>query len=806
MKFGLSRNVRCSIVEQCTRERFYETLRSPLVATTCGELEDALEKKRRGELTPDEYDHLKSQLKRRLPVFVPHALFRQGRRRNDDAIPSGLSIYDKDHIQDPRGWWQQKLDMLRQKHPEAARAIVLAHITPSTEGLRLFFVIPRGMSLQEAQQWMAGRLEDPDYDECCKDYARASFAVPEDYMLFINEERLFGEEAGEGQEAVVNEQPVVNKEPVKNERPVVSKEPAVSADTGTDVPAAALKKQLIAFDLFRETAGLKQVDIDRRGSRHTSLKAIMSAGASRVMSEEEMMQVVARRMPSFAGEADCRQLVHDFYNKYGDTTRPFSQQVIRVNARAEELAGGRGKTGEEERGQKEASAGGADTGTTPLAATSQRFFSLALPRLVSLLVSRTPAIYQPAVAHAVFPSLAAHLCGVRFRYIDNVEHEATLMCCLMAGTGAGKSCVTQPINHIMADIRERDRANLQREKEWKAECNGKGANKDRKPRPTGLIIQEIDADMTNPAFVMRTAEAEGHFLYTALNEIDQFDALRGSGGQQFRIMCLAFDPDNQYGQTRVGQQSVTERVTVRFNWNASTTIVRGQRYFSKVLTDGPLSRINFCTIPEREIGDDIPVYGTYGDVFDRELKPFIDNLTAARGLIDCPEAFDLARRLYRENAEFSRLSQSRTYENFTFRANVIAYLKACVLYVANGCQWEPEIEEFVRWSEQYDLACKMQFFGPQIERAQSEGEKSSRRGPRNLLQLLPDTFSYHDAERIRTEQGMDTEQTAHMLSTWKKRGYIKALGEDGKTDGSLDNYVRYQYHSFEKLKFRSCPQ
>ena len=416
-----------------------------------------------------------------------------------------------------------------------------------------------------------------------------------------------------------------------------------------------------------------------------------------------------------------------------------------------------------------------------------------LPKLVELLISKTPEIYQPAVAHAIFPPLATHLWNTRFRYIDNVEHEATLMTCLLAGTGAGKSCVQMPISMIMEDIRKRDQENLKREKEWKEEMVRKGANKDKRKRPDNLIIQEIDADMTNPAFVMRTAEAKGHFLYTSLNEIDQFDALKGIGNQHFRIMCLAFDPGNQYGQTRVGTQSVTERVTVRFNWNASTTIQKGQRYFSKVLTDGPLSRINFCTIPEREIGDKIPVYGTYDDQFRKELKPYIENLCMATGLIDCPEAYHLAEILSEENADFSQVTQNRIYENFTFRANVIAYLKACVLYVANGCRWEPEIEDFIRWSERYDLWCKMRFFEEDIQKANNVGEHSNKRGPSNLLQSLPDTFTEQQVVEARAALGLSEEGTAHLLSTWVYRKYVKRGSE---------NCHNNSYHSFTKLKYR----
>ena len=560
---------------------------------------------------------------------------------------------------------------------------------------------------------------------------------------------------------------------------------------------SASEKNLIAFDLFQDSAGLKGMNIDTIGSRHSSLLAIMSAGASRVMSEEELMKVVAKRMPSYYQENDCHQLIHDFYSKYGDSSKPFSRDVIRVNALAEQAAksllAGNCKSPGRLAGSMLNVQSNACVQSSTASYPPPPPMPGKLPKLVELLISKTPEIYQPAVAHAIFPPLATHLWNTRFRYIDNVEHEVTLMTCLLAGTGAGKSCVQMPISMIMEDIRKRDQENLKREKEWKEEMMRKGANKDKRKRPDNLIIQEIDADMTNPAFVMRTAEAKGHFLYTSLNEIDQFDALKGIGNQHFRIMCLAFDPGNQYGQTRVGTQSVTERVTVRFNWNASTTIQKGQRYFSKVLTDGPLSRINFCTIPEREIGDKIPVYGTYDDQFRKELKPYIENLCMATGLIDCPEAYHLAEILSEENADFSQVTQNRIYENFTFRANVIAYLKACVLYVANGCRWEPEIEDFIRWSERYDLWCKMRFFEEDIQKANNVGEHSNKRGPSNLLQSLPDTFTEQQVVEARAALGLSEEGTAHLLSTWVYRKYVKRGSE---------NCHNNSYHSFTKLKYR----
>ncbi len=581
-----------------------------------------------------------------------------------------------------------------------------------------------------------------------------------------------------------------------------------SQDAGGVATHEASEKNLIAFELFKEAAGLQGMDIDTVGSRHSSLLAIMSAGASRVMGEDELMKVVAKKMPSYYEERDCHQLIHDFYAKYGDSSKPFSRDVIRINATAEKAASGL--------------VGGTimgDAGYSLLAGDCKSPGRLAgfnsdvqseddeypapppmpekLPKLVELLVSKTPDIYKPAVACAIFPPLATHLWRTRFRYIDNVEHEATLSVCLLAGTGAGKSCVQMPINYIMEDIRKRDKENMRREKEWKDEMVRKGANKDKRKRPENLIIQEIDADMTNPAFVMRTAEAQEHFLYTSMNELDQFDALRGMGNQQFRIMCLAFDPGNTFGQQRVGIQSVTERVTIRFNWNASSTIDKGQRYFSKVLIDGPLSRINFCTIPEREIGEDIPVYGTYDEAYRTALKPYIENLCMATGLVDCPEAFQLATVLKNENAEFARTSQNRIYENFSFRANVIAYLKACVLYVANGFKWEPEIDDFIRWSERYDLWCKMRFFGDMIAKEMNSAERSSKRGPENLLQLLPDVFTLPQLEALRLEHGLEQKGTKGIIRQWVHRQYIERIkpqGEDGRDSYSCD--------SFRKLKYR----
>ena len=664
---------------------------------------------------------------------------------------------------------------------------MLLHLEYSArKKLHIDIRMPIGMTIEETQRAYCEALGVP-CDESCFTPERILFITDQDSEIYRSKDWyavLPADELKARREAYLKRGLTIDGRRQQGTQPQPFNIQHSTFNTQQNIPdglptsGTASEKSLIAFDLFAESAGLKNVNIDTEGSRHSSLLAIMSAGASKVMSEEELRRVVAVKMPSFAQERDCQQLIHDFYEKYGDSSKPFSRDVIRINAQAETQANQLRINNEELRIQG-ASAGNQTVQSSNLNVQSSEDDYPAppempkkLPKLVELLVSQTPDIYKPAVAHAIFPPLATHLCRTYFNYIDNVEHEATLMCCLLAGTGAGKNCVQMPINLIMEDIRKRDKDNLKREKEWKDEVTRKGANKDKRKRPENLVIQEIDADMTNPAFVMRTAEAQEHFLYTALNEIDQFDNLRGIGNQQFRIMCLAFDPGNQYGQTRVGTQSVTERVTIRFNWNASTTINKGIRYFSKVLTDGPISRINFCTIPEREIGAEMPVYGTYDDTFRENLKPYIEHLNMASGTINCPEAFALAQKLKEENADFARMSQDRVYENLSFRANVIAYLKGCVLYVANGCQWESEIEEFVRWSEQYDLYCKMRFFRDAIVKSEQEGVKSSKRGPSNMLQLLPNEFSYQQAEQLRSDLGLDTKGTRRMIATWVFRKYI----------------------------------
>ena len=781
MSFGIANNVK-SKVRVCSPELFHQAIESQVVADVCAQIKDALEAVRRGEMSHEDFETLKGNLKKALIIFTFHATFKNGRRKNDEAVPSGLSIYDLDHIPNPEGRWAE----IEPRKEELG--IVLAHVTPSSEGLRLVFVIPAGMSLEEAQAWMAAQLGDAQYDTCVKDYARCSFAVPREYVLFVDEEGLFNEEllpschSERSEESECIAQPSssgctqilrdAQDDISKNDAPLDDKTEGTYPETYEEIPYSD-----IVQTLEEQMGGQPE-----HGSRNTFIFSM--ACHLRYITNDDP-EWIARILPTY-GEAKDKWMA----TIRSACNRNQTKQMPRIMRRTLIICKER-----QEEENSELTTQNSELNTPPP-------MPKRLPPLIKLLVSRTPKIYQPAVAHAVFPGLATHLWKTTFRYIDNVEHEATLMNCLMAGTGAGKNCISEPVNRILKDIRKRDAENLQREKEWKAEMQTKGANKDKRKRPEGLVIQEIDPDMTNAAFVQRLADAEERFLYTKMNEIDQFDALKTSARSKahFQIMCLAFDPGNVYGQTRVGTSSVSERVCIRFNWNASTTIHKGQAYFRSVLTDGPISRINFCTIPEQPIGAEMPVYGAYDAEFDEELRPYIERLNKARGLVECKHAQNLAKKLKEECAEFARLSQSRVYENLSFRANVIAFLKAMVLYVAQGGVWDKVTEEFIRWSLRYDLWCKMRFFGNAIEQVEcSSGLNERKRGPQNLLDLLPDIFTRDEAGQMRNRQGVVSGTLTSMLSTWKNRNYIELYGpEMPKHELGRQQYIKTSRYKEKK--------
>ena len=946
MAIGYSDSIRSQVVQTCTPELLHRAMRSSKVKMVCAQLVDALESKLRGEVCNDDYEEMKKKLKSQLPILTPHATFRNGRRKNDEAIPSGLSIYDIDHIPNPRGYWEEKKKVLAgkllggtkfsggvlaeagsesggtkvsgdlQSPASCGQArnvlsvldlIVLVHVTPSTQGLRLVFVIPEGMDIAMAQRWMSQQLEDSEYDTVVKDLARPSFLVPEEYLLYINEEELFKERKitstssalpGGGASLLAGDCKSPGRLADSNpgrfagasllagdckspERLTDSnpgcfagasllagdcKSPERLADSNSErfagananhkVQSSNLKVQnkendYVQDNRFPGTNGDNAVSSgsavqpaqpgdsypvnDPHLGPAGDNQAAGGVAAQRVFPKEYngigYEKLVAKLVELLGGEPEhgsrnafiftlacyLRYLCDDNPAWIKQVIPTFGEEQNRAFATVESACNRRQahrlpgivrkaiKLSQDDESKAMCAGCFDDDDFGDIHNPESYFYNIhqmpqKLPKLIKLLVSKTPEIYRPAVSQAVFPPLASHLLETRFRYIDNVEHEATLMQILCAPTGSGKESVSQPINRIMADIRKRDEEQRERERKWKDECNSKGANKDRRERPEGLVIQEVNIDMTNPAFVLRMKEAENHFLYAKVNELNLFDALKGKTNQHFRIMELAFDLGN-YGQDRVGTQSVTETVQVRFNWNASCTPRKCRDYFRRVVTDGPISRISFSTIERRPCGSEIPVYGTYDAAFDEALKPYIDNLLKARGLVNCPQALRLARKLMEENAEFSRLSQNFVFENLSFRANVIAYLKACVLYVANGMKWESSIEDFIRWSERYDLWCKLKLFGQMIYDAdndRADNPKTAPHGPKNLLEQLPDEFTMQDYVKLRRQEGYEDDNVRRVniaLNQWVHRGYIVRIGNK---EGDYD----YNYSSiFRKLKF-----
>ena len=726
------------------------------------------------------------KLKRMLPIWTPCcAEFKDNHRAVKDAtkpLPRLMLDFDE------KGHSQEILEKSMELQKAGKWEILLVEESVR-RGTHVLITLPEGMSPQEAQQHFS---EDVGFqaDPALKDVARCIYMVPESYTLFVSE-ALFEVDANKsrhGFHGLHGTHPLPNETSGRlDDTETVDKSASSNQPKATETPSIenpchpcnpCLPKETSAYPQTYENIPYEQIvevleeqmggkpDI---GSRNNFIFS-MACHLRYICNDDPAW--IAEVLPTYGEERE----------KFVATVKSACQRIQtkvmpRIIKRTLDIC----------RRNSELRTCNSELENIPPEMPKK------LPPLIELLVSRTPDIYQPAVAHAVFPSLGTHLYQTRFRYIDNCFHEATLACLLMAPTGSGKSSVNTPIDYIMADIRERDEICMEKERNWKRDTQSKGANKDKKQRPEGIVIQGIDADITSAAFVQRMADAEGRFLYARMNEIEQLNNLssRGNSHNVFDLLCLCFDYGNLYGQTRIGAASVSEKVTVRFNYNVSTTVRKGQYFFRNVLTDGPLSRINICTIPERSIGSDMPIYGTYDEGFSEELRPYIERLNMARGLVECEEASALARKLVEECAEFARLSQSRVYENLSFRANVIAFLKAMVLYVAHGEVWTPEMEDFVRWSLQYDLWCKMKFFGDAIEAQEEGGMKLPTKGPQNLLDQLPEIFTREEAGMMRQRMGIRTGSVRQMLGNWTHRGYIEPYGEEmGKQDLHRQRYIK----------------
>ena len=724
-----------------TREQWEEARRKPQLAELCRLIEAGDEK-----------------LKRRLPVWTPHCrAFKDNHRSIADALmPLQRLMLDFDE----KGHSAEILEASLRLQEQGKWKILLVEDSVR-RGTHVLIELPTQMTAEEAQQRFSADVGF-QADSAVKDVSRCIYMVTEAHTLYVSDELFDSVDDSSPQITQIHTDINLNSDAMQNEKNINNLCQSVESvvqkkhpQTFKGIPYAA-----IIAEWFRRKGG-EPVE----GERNDKLfRLAVQLRCITDNNEAHLLEILPRYG---LAEEEMRSIIHSAcVTKYSGMSR-FMEGLVRSLT---------GEAESEEIMEPVAEDGYYISSPTPPPMPPLK----ECPPLIRHLLSNTPDIYRPAVAHAVFPPLGVHLWKTYFPYIDNVLHEATFMNVLIAPTASGKSCINEPVNQIIADIRAKDADNLRREKDWKNEMMTKGANKDKKKRPEDLVIQEIDADMTNAAFVQRLKDAEEKFLYTRMNEIEQFDALKTSARAKnhFQVMCLAFDPGNVYGQVRVGLNSVCERVCIRFNWNASTTVHKGQAYFRSVVTDGPISRINFCTIPERPIGSPMPVYGTYDDEFAEKLRPFIQHLTDARGVVVCREAQKLARELVEENADFARLSQSRVFENLSFRATVIAYLKACLLYVANGMKWDQSIEGFVRWSLHYDLWCKMKFFGQMIEDAEMTGTSANPRpGPQNLLDFLPDEFTYADAEEMRRRRLITTGTAAMMLGNWKSRGFIEQLDD-----------------------------
>ena len=757
MSFGIARSIRGE-VRACTPDLFNEALDSPIVAQVCAEIEDNREACRSGRLAKEEFETLKAKLKKRLPVFTFHATFPGGRRKNDDAVPSGLAIYDLDHIRDPRGRWAE----MEPRKEELG--IVLAHVSPSTEGLRLVFVIPQGMTLPEAQAWMAQRLGDKEYDASVKDYARCSFAVPRGYVLWISP---FLFRSSEVQEFRSSDNSSSGAQELKEKSSV---SPCLCVQEKKSASSASEKLEYHGLDSSEIVAKYWELTGDgqppTQGDRNTKIFDLACSLRHIFNFDRELLNRAIPNYDGFPQEEKMQCIDNALREPRKYMPMKLTKVLQALKAEQSQVLPHREDSG----------------GSFPPMPKK-------LPPLIELLTRNVPEAMKPAVAHAVFPPLGAHLGGVKFRYIDNVEREATFMCVLLAKMSSGKSAVNKPIELIMKDIVERDALNRLREQEWKASLSTKGANKEKPKRPEGLCIQMLVPDMTNAAFVQRLADAQGKFLYTQMDELELLNNLKTSarGNQVSQIIRLAFD-QGLYGQERVGAASVTAMVPIRWNWNASATIERGRQFFRTALTDGTLSRLNFCTIPPQRMGE-IPVYGTYNAEYEAELRPYIERLNAASGLVECKKAEALAHALLKESAEVVMLTDDEVYEMLSHRANVIAYLKAMTLYIAHGYKWSKTIEEFVRWSKEYDLWCKMHFYG---KRMQEEVEKEIIRttpGRANMLEMLPERFTRQQLEEVRVRLGKERDAT-EQLSKWRQRGYVTLDGEESNLYVKSEKYKK----------------
>jgi hypothetical protein len=724
--FSISKSIMSPAkMEPCTPERLNAAFDSQQVANTCKLIAEKLQQVKEGTLAREDFNKQKSQLKAaNLPVVCFHATFSDGYRHNETAVPSGLSIYDVDHLEeDPRAYYYNKV-----AGREAELGISLAHVSPSNEGVRLVFEIPQGMTLAEAQRWMSEQLGDETYDGCVKDWARCSFVVCRDYVLYYDEEELFKE-----REVSVT---------IETKDSAFSA-PMLPADHDYEDNFNGIAYPQIVHAMEELLGG-----VPAQGARNNFIFAI-TCNLRYVCNDDP--QWIAQVLPRY-GEEEQKFLstVRSACN------RPQTKTVPDLVTRAIELA--RKKQQIEELME----ANGVNAPLPP--AMPQR-----LTKFMRLITKNVPDHLRPAVAMGMFPALGAHCKGVKFRYNDNALVEPTFMNVLVAEMSSGKSCVNEPINAIMADIKEKDSKNRKLMQEYKEQYDMCPSDEQKPERPKGLAVQWVKSDMTPAAFVQLMADAGGKFLYTRMDEIGMLNQLKtnGKGNNVTEILRLAFDC-GEYGQERVGTKSVSECVEVRWNWNASTTPGKCRRFFSDAMLDGTLSRMSFCTIYTDD--DRMPLYGIYDDKFQQQVQEAVAQLNDAKGLITCKKANALIACMIEENRQYSALADDDVYRELSYRATLSAFKRGMVLYILNGQKWSHEIEEFVRWSFHYDMWCKMWIFGEKMRRAMDQDKAVMLPGRRNLMEFLNDTFTLDDLNTVRRAQGMKGDAKG-LLRKWVQRGY-----------------------------------
>ena len=730
-----------------------------------------------------------------------------GSRRAEFMRPTGLLMLDFDHVGDPKALYEQLVVKMESMHPlrpsgsspclgdsaESAEGVAkrtvpasrgtsaeseaterrgwelaLAHITPSGDGLRVVVKRTKGMSIeQELYAWC--KAMEVKCDDVCKDISRLSFAPMHKEVLYYNPSLLFAElpEASDypdgtlfsGVTGVGSAGVQTN---VGNSASRLSSETKFDAHRGqSQLPATS--ELLNSPNTFEtEYNGVSYSEIIRRleeqlggrpehGARNSFIFS-MACNLRYVCNDDAAW--IASILPTYGEDAQKhRTTIQSAVN------RPMSREMPETLARAL-------KVSDAVAHQEGAAAHDAAPPALPEV----------LPQPVNLLVERIPERMRAAAAMAVFPALGAYVKDMHLVYADGRDYEPTFMNILVAEQSAGKSAVNKPIDHILAPLKARDEVSLSREREWKEKCAIISTTQDKPERPKGLCVQILPPDMTNAAFVQRLSDADGHFLYTRMDEVELLNALRtnGTANMVSAVLRLAFDC-GEYGQVRVAANAVNAMVRVRWNWNASSTVQRVRKYFAKNIADGTLSRLSFATIPESEedvYSEEFPVYEHYAENYADQLQPYIDRIETCTGTLHCPEAVAWVRAINKELLTFAREAEDGGYARMSRRGILMGFFRAMLLYVMNGCQWDERIERFATWSVKYDLWCKMRFFRDML-RNDIEGERAAlQRGPVGLLPMLPQEFTRDDVRTLRIAQGMKPDPN-NTIKQWLHRGQIE---------------------------------